>query len=131
MSAAADLVRGYLDALERGDPDEIAGYVGADFDNEHLSSIASSCRGSDEYRRRLPGFLADFAGRSYVVHDVVEQVNGPVASVVVRYDFRATYEGSQIDIPGMMWFTVEGGAIVKRTDVWDSGVFFAQTADTA
>jgi hypothetical protein len=29
-----------------------------------------------------------------------------------------------------MWFTVENGLIAKRTDVWDSGIFVAQTATT-
>lgn len=129
MSTAADVVRSYLDAFERGDPDEIAGHVSDDFHNEHLSSIAEGCHGKAEYRRRLPGFLSDFAARTYTVHGLVAQGNGPVTEVVARYDFRATYEGSKIDIPGMMWFVVEDGAISKRTDVWDSGVFFAQTAD--
>jgi ketosteroid isomerase-like protein len=128
MSSSADVVTGYLDAFSRGDPDEIAGFVAEGFHNEHFSSIASGCVGRDEYRRRLPGFLADFAGSTYVVNAVVEQANGSVTDVVARYDFRATYEGSPIDIPGMMWFTVEDGLISKRTDVWDSGTFFAQTA---
>lgn len=130
MNAASVVVQEYLGAFVRADPDEIAGFVATNFHNEHLSSIASSCVGRDEYRRRLPGFLADFAGCSYSVHAVVEQSNGPIADVVARYDFRATFEGSAIDIPGMMWFTIEKGLITKRTDVWDSGTFFAQTAAT-
>jgi ketosteroid isomerase-like protein len=119
-----------LDAFSRGDPDEIAGLVAAGFHNEHLSSIASSCVGIDEYRRRLPNFLATFVDRSYAVIEVVEQGTESQAQVVVRYDFTALYEGMPIDIPGVMWFTVENGLIAKRTDVWDSGIFVAQTATT-
>ena len=128
MRTASGVVQEYLGAFVRGDPDEIAGFVAPGFHNEHLSSIASSCVGRDEYRRRLPGFLADFAGRSYEVQAVVEQTNGPIVDVVVRYCFRATFAGSAIDIPGVMWFAVEDGSISKRTDVWDSGIFLAQTA---
>lgn len=127
MSAAADLVRSYLAAFERGDPDEIASHVSDGFHNEHFSSIASSCTGKDEYRSRLPGFLSDFAGRTYTVNGLVEEAKDEITEVVARYNFRATFEGSPIDIPGMMWFVVEDGTITSRTDVWDSGVFFAQT----
>jgi ketosteroid isomerase-like protein len=130
MSTPADIVSSYLDAFSRGDPDEIAGLVAAGFHNEHLSSIASSCIGIDEYRRRLPNFLATFVDRSYAVLEVVEQGTESQAQVVVRYDFTALYEGMPIDIPGVMWFTVENGLIAKRTDVWDSGIFVAQTATT-
>jgi ketosteroid isomerase-like protein len=130
MSTPADIVSSYLDAFSRGDPDEIAGLVAAGFHNEHLSSIASSCIGIDEYRRRLPNFLATFVDRSYAVIEVVEQGTESQAQVVVRYDFTALYEGMPIDIPGVMWFTVENGLIAKRTDVWDSGIFVAQTATT-
>ncbi len=130
MSTSADIVSSYLDAFSRGDPDEIAGLVAAGFHNEHLSSIASSCVGIDEYRRRLPNFLATFVDRNYAVLEVVEQGTESQAQVVVRYDFTALYEGMPIDIPGVMWFTVENGLIAKRTDVWDSGIFVAQTATT-
>jgi ketosteroid isomerase-like protein len=130
MSTPTDVVTSYLDAFSRGDPDEIAGLVAAGFENEHLSSIASSCVGIDEYRRRLPDFLATFVDRSYAVLNIVEQVTESQAQVVVRYDFTALFEGTPIDIPGVMWFTVEDGLIAKRTDVWDSGIFVAQTATT-
>lgn len=128
MSSSVDVVTGYLDAFSRGDPDEIAGFVSDGFENNHLSSIASSCAGIDEYRRRLPGFLEMFVGRAYSVLNVVEQAGDSQTDVVVRYDFTGTYEGMPFDIPGVMWFTVEGDQIAKRLDVWDSGTFLAQTA---
>lgn len=130
MSTSADVVTSYLDAFSRGDPDEISGFVAEVFHNEHLSSIASSCVGIDEYRRRLPNFLATFVDRSYAVLELVEQGTAAHSQVVVRNDFTALYDGMPIDIPGVMWFTVEDGLITKRTDVWDSGIFMAQTATT-
>ncbi|WP_394933536.1 nuclear transport factor 2 family protein [uncultured Ilumatobacter sp.] len=130
MSTSADVVTSYLDAFSRGDPDEISGFVAEEFHNEHLSSIASSCVGIDEYRRRLPNFLATFVDRSYAVLELVEQGTAAHSQVVVRNDFTALYDGMPIDIPGVMWFTVEEGLITKRTDVWDSGIFVAQTATT-
>tara|TARA_B110000240_G_scaffold145048_1_gene160414 strand:- start:69 stop:464 length:396 start_codon:yes stop_codon:yes gene_type:complete len=130
MSTSADVVTSYLDAFSRGDPDEISGFVAEEFHNEHLSSIASSCVGIDEYRRRLPNFLATFVDRSYAVLELVEQGTAAHSQVVVRNDFTALYDGMPIDIPGVMWFTVEDGLITKRTDVWDSGIFVAQTATT-
>ena len=130
MSAAADVVTGYLASFAAGDPDVIAGFVADGFHNEHLSSIASSCVGRDEYRSRLPGFLSDFADRRYAVIDVVEQQRESRSDVVVRYAFTAVYDGTPIDIPGVMWFTVEDERITHRLDVWDSGTFLAQVAVT-
>lgn len=106
----------------------IAGFVSADFHNEHLSSIASSCVGFEEYRGRLPGFLSDFADRRYELLNIVEEDRGESAEVVVRYDFSFVYEGAPVVVPGVMWFTVVDEQITHRIDVWDSGVFFAQTA---
>ncbi|MFT6764791.1 MAG: hypothetical protein ACJAXA_003466 [Candidatus Aldehydirespiratoraceae bacterium] len=128
MSTAADVVTGYLGAFSRGNPDEISGFVSDGFENNHLSSIASSCAGIEEYRRRLPGFLEMFVGRAYAVLNVVEQAGDSQTDVVVRYDFTGSYEGMAFDIPGVMWFTVVDDQITSRLDVWDSGTFLAQTA---
>ena len=61
----------YLAAFATADPDAIASHVAADFRNEHTAALGSSCIGATEYRRRLPGFLADFADLSYDVVEVV------------------------------------------------------------
>lgn len=126
MNSAVDVVTGYLNALSAGDPDEIAAFVAETFHNEHLSSIASSCVGRDEYRRRLPDFLSDFAHRNYELLDVVEQLSESAVDVVVRYNFTAVYGDAAIDIPGVMWFKVHDGLVIHRLDVWDSGTFLAQ-----
>lgn len=125
MSSAADTVRGYLAAFAAGTPESIAAFVSEEFVNEHLSELGSGCRGKNEYLDRLPGFLATFVGRSYVVEDLVVGDQGAV--IAVRYRFTATFEGSQIDIPGVMWFEIDDGLIEHRTDLWDSLTFLRQT----
>jgi len=134
-----DTVRGYLAAFERGDADEIASFVADGFVNEHLAELGSGCVGRDEYRRRLPGFLADFAGVRYTVIDsVVDTGTDPGfdmgsgapaggSAVVVRYRLRATCSGTDVDVPGIMWCTVIDGEITHRTDLWDSLTFLRQT----
>ncbi len=77
-----------------------------------------------EYLRRLPGFLSTFARARYVV-DAIGELGG--ADVVARYRFEAEYEGTPIDIPGVMWFEVRNGLIARRTDLWDSLTFLRQT----
>jgi ketosteroid isomerase-like protein len=104
--------------------------VTADFVNEHLSELGSGCTGRDEYRRRLPQFLSTFVGARYTVVTLAETAAtsaGGNGDVVVRYRFQATYEGTPIDIPGLMWFEVRDGLIAHRTDLWDSLTFLRQT----
>ncbi len=60
----------------------------------------------------------------YVV-DAIGELGG--ADVVARYRFEAEYEGTPIDIPGVMWFEVRNGLIARRTDLWDSLTFLRQT----
>ena len=127
MSSSINVVTDYLRAFSWGDADAIASHVSDGFRNEHLSSLGSNCIGRDEYRRRLPHFLAAFADRSYSIEDVVEQERDASTDVVVRYRFNARYEGVDIEIPGVMWFTVHDDAITRRVDVWDSQTFLDQT----
>lgn len=121
-----DAVRRYLDAFATGDPDAVAACVTVDFVNEHQSELGSGCTGRDEYRRRLAGFLAAFAGLRYEVLDVVADASadGPV---VARYRMYATHDGHAIEIPGVMWFEVRDGLVARRTDLWDSLTFLRQT----
>ncbi len=127
MTPAIDVVTSYLGAFTRNDPDAIAAYVSDGFRNEHLSELGSSCVGRDEYRRRLPHFLASFADRRYSIVDTIEQRRESCIEVAVNYRFEATYEGNEIEIPGVMWFSVHDELITKRIDTWDSLTFLMQT----
>ena len=46
---------------------------------------------------------------------------------LVDYRFTATYEGHPVEVPGVMWCSIEAGVIVRRTDTWDSLTFLRQT----
>jgi ketosteroid isomerase-like protein len=102
--------------------------VDEQFVNEHLSELASGCSGRAEYLGRLPEFLEMFADRSYTIEDLVEGESGE--SIVARYRFTARFEGISIDIPGIMWFEMRDGFIVRRTDLWDSLSFLRQTGQS-
>lgn len=118
----AEVVGSYLAAFSSGDADTIAGHVAADFANEHTSALGDGCVGRDEYRRRLPGFLAQFDGLNYEVIDVV--ADGP--TVVAAYVLRGVHDGQPVEVPGTMWFTVDDDLISRRVDYWDSLGFLRQ-----
>ncbi|MCB0997284.1 MAG: nuclear transport factor 2 family protein [Acidimicrobiales bacterium] len=117
----------YLAAFATADPDAIASHVAADFRNEHTAALGSSCIGATEYRRRLPGFLADFADLSYDVVGVVADDE----RCAVRYVLRARWQGTTpVEVPGCMWFHVQLGRITHRIDHWDSQVFLRQVDES-
>jgi len=120
-------------AFATGEPESIAAFVADRFENEHLSELGSGCIGRAEYLSRLPGFLETFADLSYMIEDLVEDEShsDSGATVVVRYRFAATFEGTRIDIPGVMWFVIRDGLIIRRTDLWDSLTFLRQTGQPA
>jgi steroid delta-isomerase-like uncharacterized protein len=117
------VVRSYLAAFAAADPDTIASHVTEDFLNQHTSALGDPCEGRDEYRRRLPGFLARLPGVRYDVEDVVADGTRVVAAYVIS----GTAEGVPFSLRGTMWFEVRDGLIARRTDYWDSLGFLRQT----
>ena len=125
VNAPVEIAQRYLDAFADADPDVISSLVTEDFVNEHLAELGSGCVGRAEYRRRLPDFLGTFVGARYTVVAIgALDLDG---QVVARYRFEAHYEGTPIDIPGVMWFEVRDGLVARRTDLWDSLTFLRQT----
>jgi ketosteroid isomerase-like protein len=122
----AERCRAYLESFASADVDAIAGHVTHDFVNEHAAALGAGCVGADEYRRRLPGFLASMPGLRYDVHDVVAEGD----RVAIAYVLRAAVDGPDaprpIAVPGAMLFTVRDGLIARRVDYWDSLVFRRQ-----
>jgi ketosteroid isomerase-like protein len=121
--SAADVARSYVESFASADPDVIAAHVADGFVNEHASALGSACRGRDEYRRRLPGFLASLPGLRYDV----EQVIGDGPTVAVPYRLTAVSDGHRVDLRGVMVIEVVDGAIARRTDYWDALTFLRQT----
>jgi len=118
---------GYLAAFATGDPDAVAACVTDDFSNEHLAALGSGCSGRDEYRRRLPGFLAMMRGLRYEVADPARDVIAQDDRVCVGYVLHAVVDGVGVQVPGVMRFEVRDGRVARRIDCWDSLVFQRQT----
>ena len=118
-----DIARAYVESFATGDPDVIVAHVAPGFVNEHASALGARSAGRDEYRRRLPTFLASFPGLRYDV----EQVIGDGSTVAVTYRMTAMSDGHPIDLCGVMVIEVADGAITRRTDYWDALTFLRQT----
>lgn len=123
VPADSDIARSYLTSFASGDPEQIASHVAPGFVNDHTSALGSGCVGRDEYRSRLPGFLASFPGLRYEVQSVIADDAG---GVVVEYRMTATSDGHPVDIRGAMVITIRDGLIQRRTDYWDSLTFLRQ-----
>lgn len=121
--SAADVARSYVESFATGDPDVVAAHVADDFVNEHASALGSGCRGRDEYRRRLPEFLASLPGLRYDVEDVIGE--GP--TIAVPYRLTAVSDGHPVDLRGVMMIDVADGKVTRRTDYWDALTFLRQT----
>jgi steroid delta-isomerase-like uncharacterized protein len=122
LSSPADICRRYLESFATGDPDVVASFVSEDFINEHTSALGSGCQGKDEYRRRLPGFIASMPGLSYEVESQITEGD----QVANAYTLRARVNERDIEVRGMMRITVRDGLITDRTDYWDSKSFLQQ-----
>ncbi len=128
-------VRHYIAALNRGDPDDIASCVSAEFINEHTSTLGETITGRAAYRARLEGFLGQFRQ----LHYEIEQTIAEGAQVAVAYRMSARYRytdgGAAVERPiqirGMFRFRVEHGRIVHRVDYWDSADFQRQLSSAS
>jgi ketosteroid isomerase-like protein len=122
--APRDVALAYVASLGAGDPDAVAAWVSPDFWNEHTSALGASCRGRDEYRRRLNGFLAEFRDLRYDVEEVVAEAD----RVVVAYTMRARWRGERdVAIRGVFRLRIEDGLVAHRADYWDGTEFLRQT----
>jgi ribokinase len=122
-TGASDVAAAYLAALSSGVPDRVAALVTEDFVNDHASSLGSGCVGRDEYRRRLPGFMASFPGLVYDIERLVDDGTW----VAATYRMSAASNGAPIDIRGVMVIETRDGLVARRTDYWDSLTFLRQT----
>ncbi len=120
--SATDVCVGYLEAFSAGTADAVAAFVTEDFINEHTAALGGGCVGIEEYRQRLPGFLASMPGLRYEIEDVVADGH----RVCAAYTLRTTVNDRPIAVRGVMRFVVRDGRIAHRIDYWDSLVFQRQ-----
>ena len=118
----AELCSSYLASFASGDPEQIAGHVTDDFVNEHTAALGGGCVGADEYRKRLPGFLASMQGLRYEEEEIVASGD----RVMAAYTMHAVVNERDIAVRGVMRFKVAGDRIARRIDYWDSLVFQRQ-----
>ena len=52
------------------------------------------------------------------------------AELLNQREASSRFEGTAIDIPGVMWFDVSDGLVARRTDLWDSLTFLRQTGQS-
>ncbi|MFY1636898.1 nuclear transport factor 2 family protein [Solwaraspora sp. WMMB335] len=115
-----DAVLRYLAALNAHDADAVAASVSAGFVNEHTSALGRTVTGRSAYRRRLDGFLAEFADLHYEVEELL--IDGDRAAVAYRMSFRSVSAGRVVvRLRGMFRFRVDAqGLVAHRVDYWDS-----------
>lgn len=119
----AEIATAYVTAFATGEPDSVAACVTDDFVNAHASALGSGCTGKDEYRQRLPKFLASLPGLRYEI----ERVIADGAWVSVSYRLHAEPDGTPVEIPGVMVIETRDGKVASRTDYWDALTYLRQT----
>jgi steroid delta-isomerase-like uncharacterized protein len=128
VRGAADAVRAYLDALNRGNADEVAACVTEDFVNEHTAALGQSVVSRSAYRQRLGGFLAAFSGLHYQIERLIVEGNDVAVAYRMTADWRETADATPrpFTIRGMFRFEVRDGLVAHRVDYWDSSEFRRQ-----
>lgn len=122
----AKICAGYLESFSTGDADLVAAFVADDFVNDHTAALGSSCTGKDEYRRRLPNFMASMPGIRYEIEQQFVDVD--TSTVGNAYILHARVNDRDCAVRGLLRIQIDpnSGLILNRTDYWDSKVFLTQ-----
>jgi ketosteroid isomerase-like protein len=109
MQAGVQVVRGIIDALNRGDVDGMLARMDPDFEWRPLeaSPVARVYRGHDEVRRYVDDWLATFEGVRLELVDLTERADRVVAMVHGRARGRAS--GLELDSHFCQVWTVRRG----------------------
>ena len=126
----AERARSYLASFADADPDAIVGHVTAGFINDHASALGASCTGRDEYRRRLPAFLASMPGLRYEPGEPIVDALRLAMPYTLRAD-GSTPAGDRVPVTvrGVMLLRFEGELIAERLDVWDALTYLRQIGE--
>lgn len=117
MSDNEQLVREFVDAWSRLDPEELAGYFTEDavYHNVPLDPVS----GRDAIREFIGGFVADWTETDWEIRNIAS--DGDVV-LVERVDDIEGEDGS-VALPVVGVFEVEDGKIAAWRDYFDMGTY--------
>jgi len=116
MPPGIDLVRGLIDALNRGDVDAMLARMHPDFEWRPLeaSPVASVYRGHEQVRRYVEDWLGTFESLRLELEELTEQ--GDQVLTIVRGYGRGRASGVQLDSPFCQVWTISGGAALAMEE---------------
>ena len=116
MPPGIDLVRGIIDALNRGDVDEMLEHMDPDFEWRPLeaSPVASVYRGREQVRRYVEDWLGTFESLRLDLEELTEQ--GDQVLTIVRGHARGRASGVQLDSPFCQVWTVSDGVALAMEE---------------
>ncbi len=117
-----EIALSYLNAFSSGDPDAVAAYVSENFENNQIGLLGTGCKGRDEYRRRLAGYLGTFQNIQYTPEDIIHDGD----RVAIAYRMTAQDNDRSIEIYGVMLITISDGLVSVRSDYWDGLSYLQQ-----
>ena len=116
MDAGVELVRGIIDALNRGDLDEMLGRMDPDFEWTPLeaSPVARVYRGREQVRRYVEDWLGTFDSLRLELEDPTQVADRVVA--VVRGHGRGRASGVEIETRFCQVWTLRHGTAVAMEE---------------
>jgi ketosteroid isomerase-like protein len=116
MGASIELVRGIIDALNRGDVDGMLARMDPDFEWTPLeeSPVARVYRGREQVRRYIEDWLSTIESTRLELEDPTEVGDRVVAAV--RGHGRGRASGLEVDTRFCQVWTVRGGTAVRMEE---------------
>jgi ketosteroid isomerase-like protein len=116
MQSAVESIRAIIDALNRGDVDEMLARMAPDFVWTPLeeSPVARVYRGREEVRRYVEDWLGTFEGLHIVLDEPAEVGSHVIA--VARGHARGRASGLQLHNRFCQVWTIQGGAAVAMEE---------------
>lgn len=118
MSDGITVVREFIAAWSRLDPDELTGFFTPDgiYHNMPIAPV----QGHAALRQFIAGFAGGWTSTEWEVLSLAEAGNTVIAE---RIDRTVTKDGKQVDLPCCGVFELEGGKIKAWRDYFDMGAY--------
>lgn len=118
MSDGITVVREFIAAWSRLDPDELTGFFTPDgiYHNMPIAPV----QGHAALHQFIAGFASGWASTEWEVLTLAEAGNTVIAE---RIDRTVTKDGKQVDLPCCGVFELEGGKIKAWRDYFDMGAY--------